>query len=274
VRVDLWETSASGLRQAVEADPLLRSALLDADPASLSPADLLLRATLIEELGDFAEAERLAASAYEGLYTPAYRAGQRGQLDWVVRHLHGVKDAIVDLASGRADLASVLLRRSTAHVVITDLSLRILRRNRAWLNAIGALSRTSLIAFDARQTPFQDDSLPCMTTNLGLANIRDPGPLLRELRRIVSGQLYAICDFFPPDDAANRIAIEGLGLGSLLYREPALAALADAGWEVVVENAISGPAAPTPPSQIIAGAVIDALPVAPTVLEWCVLVCR
>jgi uncharacterized protein YbaR (Trm112 family) len=270
---DLWQSSASALAQAVEGDDRLRSALMEAPPASLAPADLFFRALLTEERGDFAEGERLAALARDGLYAPAYRACHRRQIEWVVRRLEDAGGPVVDLASGRGDLAGPLLHGTAADILITDFSLRVLRRNRRWLEAMGHRGRASLLAFDARRTPFRPASLWWMTTNLGLANIRDPGPLLDELRRVVGGQLLAICHFYPPQDDANRQAIVHLGLDSLLYKEQALASLQVAGWKTVIENACIGDAMPTPTSRLIEDAGIDALPVAPTQLEWCVLVC-
>jgi hypothetical protein len=113
-----------------------------------------------------------------------------------------------------------------------------------------------------------------MTTYLGLANIERPGDLLRELRRVVSGTFLAISHFFPEEDEANAEAIREFGLAPFLYRRSTLERFAAAGFEVGLENLQAGIARPTPTSALIEGAGIDALPVAETVLEWCVLVAR
>jgi hypothetical protein len=129
-----------------------------------------------------------------------------------------------------------------------------------------------LLAFDARRTPFKDGAVETLTTNLGLPNIKEPGSLLKELRRIVAGEFLAISHFYPEEDEANANAIREAGLEMMLYRRTALEHFAKAGWEVDVKNACVGKAHPTPTSVVLEGARIDGLPVTDTSLEWCVLV--
>ena len=54
-------------------------------------------------------------------------------------------------------------------------------------------------------------------TNVGLTNIENPGPLLRELRRVVSVFL-ATTIFYPEHGGPNADMIRQLKLESLLYR--------------------------------------------------------
>jgi hypothetical protein len=110
-----------------------------------------------------------------------------------------------------------------------------------------------------------------MTTNLGLPNIEQPGSLLRELRRIVSGVFLAVSHFFPEEDAVNGKIIGEAGLDLLLYRRSAEAEFGEAGWEAAVKNSCVGEARPTPPSAVVDGLRIDGLPVADTLLEWGVI---
>jgi hypothetical protein len=111
-----------------------------------------------------------------------------------------------------------------------------------------------------------------LTSYLGLSNIEEPGTLLRELRRIVSGTLIAVAQFFPENDEPNRGLIFQAGLQSMLYRRLALAAFAEVGFDVEVAAECTSDACPTPASVVLEGAGVDALPVAETSLEWCVLV--
>ncbi len=105
-----------------------------------------------------------------------------------------------------------------------------------------------------------------------LPNIEQPGDLLQELRRIVAGTFLAISHFFPEKDEANAAIIRQAGLSALLFRRSALEHFASAGWQVDVANACQAKAHPTPRGVLMEGAGIDALPVAETILEWCVFV--
>jgi len=226
---------------------------------------------VLEERGNYIEARTLEDSANQDLYTPEHTSCWNSQLDYVIEWLSTSEGPIVDLASGRCYLVEKLVRRLKRSVVATDFSPGVLRRNRQRLESFGLYDHISLLAFDARRTPFKDGAVETLTTNLGLPNIREPGDLLRELQRIVAGAFLAISHFFPEDDEANAEVIREAGLEMLLYRRTALEHYAGAGWEVEVKNVCVGKARPTPPSVVLEGARVDGLPVADTNLEWCVL---
>jgi len=96
--------------------------------------------------------------------------------------------------------------------------------------------------------------------------------LMQELRRVVAGRLLAVSHFYPEEDQANGDALQELGL--IAYKRNALQRLASAGWEAGAANVCHGQARPTPTSDVLGGAGIDAFPRTETVLEWCVLDAR
>ncbi len=273
-RNDLWEEVESALARYLRDHPAVERELLDAPEEALAPADLFYRALALEERGRFREAREAAARALPGLYTPDYLACYRSQLDYVVQELRSGDGCIVDLASGRGDLVERIVVEVGRPVVATDFSLRVLRRNRRRFEALGLYRGISLLCCDARRTPFRTGALATVTSNLGLANIERPEGLLAEIRRVLSGELLAVTVFYPEDDSAHLPLLEQYGLASMLLRGPALAAFANAGLNTTVENVLRGIARPTPRSLLLDGAGIDALPVAETVLEWCVLRAR
>ena len=113
-----------------------------------------------------------------------------------------------------------------------------------------------------------------MTSYLGLSNVKEPGELLAELRRVTAGELLSTSLFYPKDDAANRAVIEEAGLASLLLERPALAHFDDAGWEVTLANRCQARALPTPRSELLGGVGVDGLPVAATTLTWGTIIAR
>ena len=273
-RNDLWEQVDSQLTQYLRERPEVERQLMDVPLERLTPADQFFRALLLEERGKYAQAKATADLAHPRLYTPEYLACYDSQVNYVVERLAASDDPIVDLASGRCYLVEVLARRLRQPIVATDFSPRVLRRDRRWLEFLGLYDGVSLLAFDARRTPFKDGVIKTLTTNLGLPNIEEPGNLLQELRRIVAGTFLAISQFYPDDDEANAAAIRRARLSTLLFRRSALEHFAAAGWQVEVANVCTGKAHPTPTSVVLEGARIDALPLAEIVLEWCVLLAR
>lgn len=273
-RNDLWENIDSGLLQELREHPELERRLLDPPLSELNPADQFLRGMVLDERGSFAEARAATEQAWTGLYTPEYLECWHRQQQYVVERLARGQEPVVDLASGRGYLVQTLAPVLTRPIVATDFSPRVLRRDRRWFEFLGLGRKVSLLAFDARRTPFKDGAVRDMTTNLGLPNVEDPGRLLPELRRVVSGTLLAVSHFLPESDAANAEVVRRHHIETHMYRQSSLAAFAAAGWQVEVANACRGPARPTPASEVFEGAGIDALPVAATTLEWCVLVAR
>ena len=271
-RNDLWEQVESGLIRHLREHPGLERQLMEPPLAELSPADRFFRALVLEEQENYAEAQIAADSADKDLYTPEHRNCRDRQTDYVIEQLSTAKGPIVDLASGRCHLVEQVVRRLKCDIVASDFSPRILGGNRKRLQSLGLYDHISLLAFDARHTPFKDGAISTLTTNLGLPNIEEPGNLLKELRRIVSGSFLAISHFFPEDDEANAKVIRESHLDPLLYRRTALQEFAEANWNVEVQNACLGNASPTPLGVVLEGARIDGLPVADTTLEWCVLV--
>jgi SAM-dependent methyltransferase len=167
----------------------------------------------------------------------------------------------------------VLLERlfgaTSRPLIATDVSATVLSRVRARHGR----DRAEYVVADARELPFEDASIPTLVSHVGLANVADSRRLLRELRR-VGRELVATHVFYPKRDDENRRVARELGLEALLFRDEALSAFADAGWAVDVEHEREVLADPTPPSALVEGVRIDALPAVATRIHYCVLVAR
>lgn len=271
---DLWEQVDSQLMQHLREHPEVERQLMDVPLETLAPANQFFRTMVLEERGEYAEVKIAEELADKGLYTSETRACRDSQYEYVLERLSTADGPIVDLASGRCYLVEKLARKLERPIVATDFSPRVLRRDRQWLEFLDLYDQVSLLAFDARRTPFKDGAVGALTTNVGLPNIEQPGDLLRELHRIVAGTFLAIHHFYPKDDEVNAALIREAGLDTLLFRSSALECFAKAGWQVEVTNGCAGKARPTPTGVVLEGAGIDGLPVTETVLEWCVLVAR
>lgn len=270
-RNDLWEQMDSGVIQHMKEHPELERQLMDVPLESLNPADQFFRSDILESRGKYHEAKEVEDLANNGLYTKEYMDCWNNQQDHLIEQLSEKEGPIIDIASGKCYLIAKMVHKLRQPVVATDFSPSVLRRDREWLGSFDLYDHVSLLAFDARRTPFKDGAVSTLTTNVGLPNIEEPGSLLKELRRIVSGKFLAISHFFPEDDEENAKIIREAGLEAMLYHQKALEAFGKAGWDVEVQNVCTCEAKPTPASVVLEGARIDGLPVADTMYEWCVL---
>jgi uncharacterized protein YbaR (Trm112 family) len=273
-RHDLWEEVDNQLGVYLDQHPEVEWQLMDTPLDALAPSDQYFRAVVLEGRGDYAQARVAAEQARGWLYTAEYLACHHSQINYLVEHVSGSAAPIVDLASGRCELVERLAARLDTRIVASDFSPRVLRGDRRWLEFFGLYDQVSLLALDTRRMPFKNGVVDTMTTNLGLSNIEQPGDLPDELRRVLQGEFLAITHFFPEDDEANAAAISELGLAPFLFRKSTLNLLSSSGFDVELKNVQRARAAPTPTSLLLEGAGIDALPVAETELEWCVLVAR
>ena len=270
-RNDLWEESELYVSQMLSEHPKIEAQLMEVPLSELGPADRFIRGMVHEERKQWDQARQAFDSARPGLYTNEYLACEKSQIDYVLECLGNGSDPIIDLASGRCHLVERLIRNTTRPIVATDFSLRVLRRNREWLTHHNLHERASLLAFDARRTPFRDHVIDTMTTFVGLPNIEQPGRLLEELRRVVSGRFLAISQFYPETDTVNVAALGEYGIAESMLLESALASFRNAGWRVEILNLCKGRALPTPKSVVLADQGIDGFPVAETTLDWCVI---
>lgn len=219
---------------------------------------------MLEERLGFDAARDAFEYADTKLYAPELRAARDLALARVVEIVERGDGPVLDVATGRGALLERLAHGARA-VTASDSSLRILELLRRRLG-----DGIEYVVADARSLPFPDASVATVVSHLGLANIADGETVLRELRRV--GRELVVTHFFlPKEDAENQSAARELGLGTLLDRERALAALAAAGWRVEIEAEREVGAAPPPASELIPGVRIDALPVAETRATWCVL---
>jgi uncharacterized protein YbaR (Trm112 family) len=270
-RNDLWDQIESGLARYFREHPDVERRLMEAPFETLNPADQLFRSMILEERGEYDQARIEAEDAMRSLYTEEYRSCYDSQVEYLVRRMSGTSGPIVDLASGRGALVERLTERLDNPIVMTDFSPAVLRRDRYMLEHRGLAGRVSLLALDARRTPFKNGSVARLTSNLGLGNLEEPGDVLAELRRVVAGELLAISQFYPADDEVHQKVLKST---ELLYREATLRRFQASGWSASVENVCHGRAEPTPKGVVLNGFGIDGLPVASTVLEWSVVVAR
>ena len=269
-RNDLWEKVDSQLMLYLKEHPDQKRMLMDVPVETLEPADQFYRALILEEMGKYKEARELEKLSEVGIYSAEYLKCWQSQMEYVTAMVAEMEGPIVDLASGRGYLVEKMAQRLDRHIVATDFSPQVLRRNQKWFREFGFHDKISLLAFDARQTPFKNDSVGILTTNIGLPNINEPGELLKELRRNVSGRFLAITHFYPEDDEVNASALREKGL-STIFRTEAMASFISAGWEIDLLNECRGIANPTPMSKVIEGAGIDHFPLSKTILDWCVI---
>jgi SAM-dependent methyltransferase len=259
---DAWAEAESALSAFLHEHEDVERALLDSPLESLNGADAYLRATVLEERGSDAT-DAFARSDVE-CYGPEFRAARDAALEHVVELVRSGEGLVVDVATGRGRLLSLLAEDASRPLAATDVSTHVLRGTEH------RVPGPRYVVADAHSLPFADGEVATVVTHLGLANVPRGSTLLRELRR-VGRELVATHLFYPADDEANRATARELELEELLLAEPAQAAFAEAGWELSLDYECEVPASPTPESALIPGVGIDSLPVVDTRVTWCVL---
>lgn len=272
---DLWAGNRSGLMRLLDENPQFRENLERQPEEALNGADTFAKAGLLQDQGRFLEAARLQQAAGEKCYSPAYRQSFRAHLDFIAESLGDCPGPVVDIASGRGMLLSHLLGRVEAPLVAADLSPTVLANGLAVCYPEEVASgRLTLLALDATSLPFRDNSLPAVTTCVGLQNIPNPEQAVRELRRVCAGIFYALCFFFPEDDWENQGAAAQFGLDGAYSQRRLTGLLESCGWNVRCFETPAFYMEPTPVGKAVPGYQVDGLPVAATNAQFITLVCE
>jgi ubiquinone/menaquinone biosynthesis C-methylase UbiE len=163
------------------------------------------------------------------------------------------------------------LKETRNPIVATDFSPTILRRNKEYYKTKGLYDRLSLIAFDARKTPFRDNSIAIMTSNMGLPNIEQAGEVTKELNRIIQNEFMSVMLFIDKEDKVHIDLMKQYGMGDYVTRDNAIETFEKSNWKVEICNPFLADIKPTPKGQIVEGAGIDGFPIEDTKVEFCVI---
>lgn len=272
-RNDLWDQGESALEKFFKENKEIYNKLMNTPEEELNGADYWYKATYFEMKRDFATSSRMFKSAFKKIYTEDYINGWDSQMDFVIKNLQG-EEPIIDIATGKGYLVEKILTETKNYVVVTDFSPTILMRNKEYYKAKGLYQRLSLIAFDARKTPFRDNSIVNLTSNMGLQNIDQPGDVVKELCRITKDKFMAVMFFIDKEDKKHMDLFKEWGNTAYATKENAIETFKNAGWQIEICNSFLANIKATPESEIIEGAGIDGFPIEDTEVEFCVIKAR
>lgn len=272
-RNDLWKQGESELIKYIDDNEEVRKALLETPEDQLNGADYWYKAFYYEFKKDYEKSFEMFQKAKYKIYTREYIDAWEEQMDFVVSEVKKQGKPVIDIASGKCYLVEKFLNELDNYVVATDFSPTILMRNRDYYKSKGLYGKLSLIAFDARRTPFKDSSVHMMTSNIGIPNIENPEELMKELYRICGRTFIPIMMFFKEDDYENLDFMREYGIDAYGTKNSSLKVFNGEPWTCEVSKSSMAKAKPTPSGEIFDG-MIDGVPVNDTVIEFAVITCR
>lgn len=135
-----------------------------------------------------------------------------------VKHLlkQNIKsDYILDLASGSGDLAFELLKLGPKKIYSVDLSMEMLKINKAKLNS----DRNVIIHADAEHLPFEDNYIDVTGISFGVRNFKSLQKCLEEIRRVMKpGGKFLTIEMFRNDRKNIFLKLFGLYFRSVVPR--------------------------------------------------------
>lgn len=272
-RNDLWEKSENWLEKYLRENPDLHEKLVNTPEDELNGADYWFKASYFEMKKDFNTSSRMYKSAFPKIYSKDYINGWESQMDYIVKEIKDNKPTI-DIASGKGYLIDKLLTRTKNYIVATDFSPTILLRNKEYYKFKGLYDRLSLMAFDARMTPFKNNSIESMTSNLGIQNIEEPGEVINEMNRITKKEFMCVMQFIDKNDKVHIDFFNKYGNVTYATRDNAFETFKRTGWDIEICNSFMANIKPTPEGEILKGIGIDGFPLKDTKIEFCVIHAR
>ncbi len=269
-RNDLWEQNEYKIEKYFKENPDICEKLMNTPEEELNGADYWFKASYFEMKKDYMISSRMFKNAFKKIYTQDAIEGQESQIDFIINNIESNK-TIIDIASGKGYLVEKLLKQTNNYVVATDFSPTVLARNKEYYKYKGLYDRLSLIAFDARKTPFKDNSIEIMTSNMGLQNIDQPEDVIKEMNRITKGIFMSIMFFIDENDKIHMDFFDKYLSTAYATRRNAFETFKKAGWSSVnIANSFLANIKPTPKGEILKRAGIDGFPIVDTKVEFCV----
>ena len=270
-RNDLWEQSKGGLEKYLDENHDVYVKLMNTPEEELSGADYWFKAAYYEMKKDFKNSSMMFEHAAEKIYTKDYINGWESQMNYIINNVPNRNVPVVDIASGRGYLVEKLLSQTGNYIIATDFSPTVLIRNKEYYKFKGLYDRLSLIAFDARMTPFKDNSIEFITSNLGIQNIEQPGKVIDEMYRICKSKFLSVMQFINKDDKVHMDLISKFGSTAYATRDNAFETFKNSGWMVDIANSYIARIKPTPKGSILSGGEIDGFPIEDTNVEYGVI---
>lgn len=270
---DLWEKSESELQKYLKENPDIYDKLMNTPEEEMNGADYWFKALYFEMKNDYMKSSRMFKNVFKKIYTQDYIDGWNSQIDFIINNIEYNKP-IIDIASGRGYLVEKLLEQTKNYVVATDLSPTVLVRNKNIYKYNGLYDRLSLVAFDARKTPFKDNSVEILTSNMGFQNIKQPGEVIKEMNRITKGIFIPIMFFIDKKDKIHMDFFNDYESIAYATRDNAIDTFKKEVWNVNIANSFLANIKPTPKGEILKDANIDVFPIVDTKIEFCVVQAR
>ena len=271
-RNDLWEQGESSLDGYFSENPEVFKRLMNTPEEELNGTDYWYKASYYELKGDYAISSEMFEKAFQKIYTEDHIKAWNSQMDFMVQSIKDSSKPVVDIASGKGYLIERLLLGTNNYILATDFSPTILVRNKEYYKFKGLYERLSLIAFDARRTPFKSNSIEILTSNIGLPNIEQPGSVVSELYRIAKDKFMSVMHFIDSSDSIHMDFFKGYSTTAYATRDNAIETFEKCGWKVTISNSIMAEVTPTPIGQIMEGLQVDGIPLENTKFEFCVIV--
>jgi ubiquinone/menaquinone biosynthesis C-methylase UbiE/uncharacterized protein YbaR (Trm112 family) len=271
LELDLWQAGEDNLERFFRENTEIKARLMAASFEEMSAADMYIKAMLLEKSGSVKAAEELMNIASKNAYTKEMLDAIDSEFKYLIDLLKAQNQFVVDIASGTGVLVKKILQNTDLEVVITDLSMNIIKRTYNKLIKDEYEERITFIAFDAQTTPFRNNSIPVMTSFQGLQNIANPNNIISELKRISCGELYSVCNFCSEDDEVNRADLRKTGIEPMYMKKMHLDEFTNNGWKVELLNSIFAKSSPTPMGKILLNAGVDGFPVTDGIFEHCIV---
>lgn len=272
-RNDLWAQGESELNRFFNENPKIKEDFFSMPEDELNGADYWFKASYYEMNKDYEKSSAMFKKAMPKIYTKDYIDGWNSQTDYVVSMAEKSNCPIVDIASGKGYLIELLLKNTDNYILGTDFSPVILLRDKNYFTSRGLYNKLSLIAFDGRRTPFKNNSIELMTSNMGIQNIEHPGKVIEEMNRICKNTFLSIMMLFKEEDKIHLDFMAKYGNISYMTEATSLKTFNEENWTCSLINKVKANIEPTPVGKIIEMG-IDGLPLEKTTVDFCIMNCK
>ena len=262
-RDDLWKEQEDFATRFRKEHPIRFFFLTKTFLGNIKPEHHFFKGLLLED-------EEMLKKATRRIYTKDYLVGYE-KTEQALNEVE--KDnplVILEIACGRGSFFKPFLqsRHGKGVYIATDFSPTVLRSNQKWLRKNELEEQVTLMALDAKATPFRDNTIPAAVSNIGFLNIRNNGKAVTEAFRLLAPSGILIANFmFTIEKTENYTKAKEMGLHQFYTRKNVEEVFQKVGFEFHLEELYQGSVRPTPGG-------IDTLPIVQDRYSFCVLIAK
>lgn len=254
-------------------NPKITETLMDTEESKLNASDTWAKYLYMKKQKEIIKSELLIKQVMDKLYSKESINAKNELISELINIIKGIKNPVLDIASGYCNLGFEALKHTDCLIVATDNNVHCLKESKLLAKKMGyGADRICFIVCDLKKSPFKTKSFGCAITFVGFQNIINPQIIIEEMSRVVSDKIISISTFCQQEDKVNLFVLRRDKLLDTWIKEKYCELFEKYGWKVTCKKSITAYVKGTCYGKIIKWIKVDRFPIKDTEFEYNIMI--